>query len=46
MGQTYNGTHLCLERIYERLGERGYAVDNLTGLAIFAFAPEVLKQKE
>jgi hypothetical protein len=31
--------------LYARLREHGYNVDNLPSLAIFAFAPEVLKRK-
>jgi DNA-binding NarL/FixJ family response regulator len=44
MGNTVGGMSTVFDRLYRRLQKHGYAVDNLTALAIFAFQPEVLKR--
>jgi DNA-binding NarL/FixJ family response regulator len=43
MGWTKNGTTVHLCNCYRRLQGRGYRVSSLTDLAVFAFAPEVMK---
>ena len=39
-------TKLMLSMLYQRLRDKGFEVDNLASLAIFAFSPEVLNQRE
>jgi DNA-binding NarL/FixJ family response regulator len=45
MGWTAGSTKTMLCLLYQRLQKFGYAVDNSASLAIFAFAPEVLKKR-
>jgi DNA-binding NarL/FixJ family response regulator len=45
MGWSVGGTKVRLCQLYRRLQGRGFRVDNMASLAIFAFEPEVLKQR-
>jgi DNA-binding NarL/FixJ family response regulator len=46
MGWTPQSAKVMLVLLYRRLQANGYGVDNLTSLAIWAFAPEVLRREE